>query len=79
MRQLIWERDGERTDSIDKTRGDFVRWIDTSVMLADCLTKVMKADFLVDELSSNFLTLVPTAESVARKAVRRKAHDDEQF
>ena len=24
MRQLVWERDGERTDSIDKTRGDFV-------------------------------------------------------
>ena len=79
MRQLVWERDGERTDSIDKTRGDFVRWIDTSVMLADALTKVMKADFLINALGSNFLTLIATAESAARKEARRKTPVEEQF
>ena len=72
LRQLIWERDGVKTESIDKTSGDMVRWIDTSVMLADPLTKAMKADALLTALSTNFMTFIATAESVLRKVKRSK-------
>ena len=29
LRQQIWERDGERTLVLDRTSGDYPRWIDT--------------------------------------------------
>ena len=41
LRQQIWERDAERTLNIDHSCGDHPQWIDTSVMLADPLTKGM--------------------------------------
>jgi hypothetical protein len=44
LRQQIWERGGERTETLDYMRGDYPRWIDTSTMIADPLTKVMNAD-----------------------------------
>jgi len=40
----IWERDGERTETIDHSSGDYPRWIDTSVMLADPLTKAVPGE-----------------------------------
>ena len=46
LRQQIWERDGERTLEIDASCGDYPRWIDTSVMLADPLTKAMSSERL---------------------------------
>ena len=72
LRQLIWERDGVPMDHIDETSGDIVRWCDTSTMLADCLTKVMKADRLLDAMRSGVLDLTPTAESILRKERQRK-------
>ena len=53
LRQLLWKRNGELQDCIDTTTGDSIRWVDTSRMLADCLTKAMKATELWTVLSTN--------------------------
>ena len=60
LRQQIWERDGERTLEVDQSTGDYPRWIDTSVMLADPLTKAMGAERLVDTFATGILDLRPT-------------------
>ena len=51
-RQYIWERQGELLDVIDHSSGDYPRWIDTSVMLADPLPKVMNADRLINTMEN---------------------------
>ena len=80
LRQQIWERGGERTLEVDQSCGDYPRWIDTSVMLADPLTKAMAADRLVATMETGLFDIRPTAESLmikeknraARKAVKAK-------
>ena len=57
LRQDIWERDGSRTETIDTRCGDFPRWIDTSCMLADPLTKTMKADRLCEAMSTGIFDM----------------------
>ena len=64
LRQFIWERSGERTLEVDCSCGDYPRWIDTSVMLADPLTKAMKSDRLQQTLKTGVFDLRPTAESL---------------
>ena len=81
LRQQIWERGGERTLEIDHSRGDYPRWIDTSVMLADPSTKSMKPDRLVDTMTTGRFDLRPTAESLAikeRNRAARKASDSKK-
>ena len=81
LRQQIWERDGERTLEIDHSCGDYPRWIDTSVMLADPLTKSMNADRMVETMMTGRFDMRPTAESLfikeknraSRKAGKAKA------
>ena len=72
LRQLVWERRGERQLEIDRSSGDYPRWIDTSVMIADPLTKVMKSERLEKTLSSGQLDLRPTAESLMIKERSRQ-------
>jgi len=80
LRQQIWERDGERTLEVDHSCGDYPRWIDTSVMLADPLTKYMSSDTLVSAMMTGRFDMRPTAESLmikeknraSRKAVRKR-------
>ena len=80
LRHQIWERGGERTLEVDQSCGDYPRWIDTSVMLADPLTKAMAADRLVATMETGLFDIHPTAESLmikeknraARKAVKTK-------
>ena len=71
LRQQIWERDGERTLEIDHSCGDYPRWIDTSVMLADPLTKSMNSDRLVHALMTGQFDMRPTAESLMIKEKNR--------
>ena len=81
LRQLVWERSGERTLEIDCSCGDYPRWIDTSVMLADPLTKSMKPDRLVDTMTTGKFDIRPTAESLAikeRNRAARKASDSKK-
>ena len=72
-RQQIWERDGERTFEIDTSCGDYPRWIDTSVMLADPLTKAMHAESMVHTFMTGKYDLRPTAESLMIKEKNRMA------
>ena len=71
LRQSVWERAGERTDVVDSTSGDYPRWIDTSTMIADPLTKTMAATRLEDTLMTGLLDLRPTEESLLIKAKNR--------
>ena len=79
LRQLVWERGGERQEYVDHSRGDFPRWIDTSTMIADPLTKAMSCERLSKMLSTGILDLNPTEESLIIKAknklLRKKAKD----
>ena len=79
LRQLVWERGGERQEYVDHSRGDFPRWIDTSTMIADPLTKAMSCERLSKMLSTGILDLNPTEESLIIKAknklLRRKAKE----
>ena len=67
----IWERDGERTLEVDHSCGDYPRWIDTSVMLADPLTKAMGSEVLVGTMMTGRYDMRPTAESLMIKAKNR--------
>jgi hypothetical protein len=71
LRQQIWERGGERTEVIDHSSGDYPRWIDTSVMLADPLTKAMGAERLVGTMTTGVFDMRPTEESLIIKAKNR--------
>jgi hypothetical protein len=73
LRQLVWERNGERTQYIDHSSGDFPRWIDTSTMIADPLTKAMSCERLSKTMMTGILDLQPTAESLRIKERNRKA------
>ena len=73
LRQQIWERDGERTLEVDNSCGDYPRWIDTSAMLADPLTKAMNSEQMVRTLATGVFDMRPTAESLMIKAKNRLA------
>ena len=71
LRQQIWERSGERTLEIDHSCGDYPRWIDTSTMIADPLTKAMSCDRLSATLKMGVFDMRPTPESLMVKAKNR--------
>ena len=79
LRQQIWERDGERTLEIDHSCGDYPRWIDTSVMLADPLTKAMLPERLVETLRSGLYSMKPTSESLMIKEKNRASRKNSTF
>eukprot|EP00973_Karenia_brevis_P082860 11488617-Karenia_brevis.AAC.1 len=70
LRQQIWEREGERTEEVDHSSGDYPRWIDTSTMLSDPLITVMNSDRLKTMMSGDF-DMRPTPESLAIKEKNR--------
>ena len=85
-RQQIWERDGERTFEVDHSSGDYPRWIDTSVMLADPLTKAMNSDAMGKVMTTGVFDMKPTEESLmikeknrlSRKKAKGQAVEDDQ-
>ena len=68
LRQDIRNDEEDRTESLDVTKGAYPRRIDTSSMIADPLTKAMKADRLISTITTSLLDLRPTPESLAIKA-----------
>lgn len=56
---------GMTTDHSDK--GDHPRWIDTSVMMADSLMKVMDAEVLGEIMMHSVFDMTPTPEKLAMK------------
>ena len=49
-----------------------VRWIDTSCMIVDCLTKRMKPDLMLRLMEQGKLCLRPTVESQLLKLRKQK-------
>ena len=78
LRQQIWERGGERSETLDYMRGDYPRWIDTSTMIADPLTKVMNADRMTRTFETGVFDMVPTAESLAIKERNRQTRKSQR-
>ena len=73
LRQLIWQNaDEEDQEELSAEMPDQIRWIDTSKMLVDCLTKDMKTNYLRDTLKSGIYNIVPTAESEVTKLAKQK-------
>ena len=87
LRQFLWRRRGEPAPDrrlleeppARADRTDLCRWIDTTVMACDCLTKLMKEDFLQEIIETGIWNAMQTAEANAVKlrksegAHRRKA------
>ena len=67
LKHLIWHNRDDCDEEVDGSKGDFLRWIDTSAMLSDCLTKTMTSGRSNETLSTVSLTR-PTEESLAIKA-----------
>jgi hypothetical protein len=73
LRQNLWEdARHDPIDSLSEEDFDKVRWIDTSTMLADPLTKNMKSDRLLEFLRTGVIDLTPTAASVISKMMKQK-------
>ena len=65
---------GEK-DYIEEDQHDKVRWIDTSTMICDPLTKARPQGFsdrLLDVLQTSFLSLEPTVQSQLKKLRQQK-------
>ena len=86
LRQSLWRKPGEaqgddRTmDDVPKDTTDKCRWIDTDIMLADPLTKVMEPWKLDEALETNYWSLKQPIDSIMKKRAkqiqRRKTKDD---
>ena len=73
QRQFLRENSyGTLMDGVDGKQTDEVRWIDSCTMIADPLTKIMKADRLVATLKTGKLDLVPAAASQMSKLMKQK-------
>ena len=75
LKQLLWEKsDGTILDELEpeKVAENAVRWIDTSCMIVDCLTKKMKPDLMLRVMEQGKLCLKPTAESQLLKLRKQK-------
>ena len=75
LTQLLWEKaDGTNLDELlpEDVCENAVRWIDTSCMVVDCLTKRMRPDVLLKLMSFGKLDLKPTDESVLSKLRKQR-------
>ena len=76
LREDLWEHiGGELKDEITDQQCNKPRWIDTSTMIADPLTKFGNENFskrLVDTMMSGWLDLTATPESQLRKMQQQK-------
>ena len=76
LKQMLWEKsDGTNLDELEpeSIAENAVRWIDTSCMIVDCLTKRMKTDVLTKLMQTGVLDLEPTIESQMLKLKKQKA------
>lgn len=73
LRQVLWEDEhGDQKDSIEEDQQDKLIWIDTSAMLADPLTKGMKATRMLEALKSGVLDFEATDEAKMQKMLKQK-------
>jgi light-regulated signal transduction histidine kinase (bacteriophytochrome) len=74
LKQLLWTaEDGTQFDELPdpKIARNAIRWIDTSAMPVDCMTKRMKPESLIPVLNGR-LDLTPTAASTMLKIRKQK-------
>ena len=83
LRQRLWlDPDGEPYEELPhpKEAANVLRWIDTSAMCVDCLTKKMKAGCLWDVMHGH-VDINATPESIITKMrkskLRRKTTDED--
>ena len=80
LREYLWEYpDGTLKDYITEDQHDKIRWIDTSTMLCDPLTKAGPkgfADRLINSLTTGELSLDATVESQMKKLRQQKIRQD---
>ena len=72
LKQLIWDNRDDCDEEVDGSKGDYLRWMDTSAMLSDCSTKMMNCGRLNETLSTGIFDMRPAEESLAIKAKNRK-------
>ena len=75
LKQLLWEKaDGTILDELEpeEVAENAVRWIDTSCMVVDCLTKRMKPDVMLTLMRTGILNLEATPESQLLKLKKQK-------
>ena len=87
LRQLLWRKPGEGCVDVkflEERRADptgSMRWIDTTVMVADCLTKLLKGDFLHIVVDTNIWNFRQPAEARSvklKKQIQRRRTKDER-
>ena len=75
LKQLLWERsDGTSLDELlpEDVAEHAIRWIDTSCMSVDSLTKKMKPDVVLNTMMKSRISLRPTAQSQLVKLKKQK-------
>jgi len=75
LKQILWEKsDGTNLDELlpEEVAENAVRWIDTSCMVVDCLTKRMRPDLMIRLMDSCKLCLRATPESQLLKLRKQK-------
>ena len=75
LKQLPWERsDGTILDELDSAEvaDNAVKWIDTSCMVVDCLTKKMNPRAMIYLMSAGYLDLKASAWSTWEKMKKQK-------
>ena len=77
MRQSLWRKPGSpkgdphMDDEMPKEPTDIVRWVDTDVMIADPMTKVMEPDKLHTALDNNRWNFEQPIEAVLKKRAKQ--------
>ena len=77
LRQSLWRRKGDEKgdphheDNIPIDPTDKIRWIDTDVMIADPLTKLMASSKLSEAIETNWLDTSQPIDSVIKKRAKQ--------
>ena len=75
LKTMFWEKaDGTPLDDLmpEATCENAVRWIDTSCMIVDCLTKRTDPTVLIRLMRTGTISLQPTVESELAKLTTQK-------
>ena len=63
LKQHIWDSRDDCDEEVDGSKGDYPRWIDTSAMLSDCLTKTMTSGRLNETVSTGIFDTRPIQQT----------------
>ena len=72
LKQLVWDNRADCDEEVDGSKGDYPRWIDTSAMPSDCLTKTMTSCRLNETLIFGIFDLAIKAKNRKWKASKEE-------